>query len=291
MQIFFLTLATVVFFAANAILCRLSLVDTGVNAETFTIIRTVSAALTLWLFMTLKGQHPLKAGRWRAGFALFVYLAGFSWGFVALPTAVGVLVLTVAIQVTMLCLALWHKESVSIFKILGITIGVIGIAILFPNLNLHTIVHFSANSTMEGPSPLHVVYMLCAGVGWGFYSMYGKGIKRPDLNTAGNFIRCLPFTALLLFLAEPAPWEGVFYAILSGSIASGFGYIIWYALVEKTSISTAAVIQLGVPPLAMLGGMLLLGETITLRYIISTIITLGGIALAVSYRPKTKTNT
>ncbi len=287
----FLAAASVIVFAANAILCRLALIGTQMDPETFTIIRVTSAAFALWLFMLFKGHSSLKAGQWRAGFSLFVYMIGFSLAFVSLSTAVGTLVLTVAIQASMLCIALWQKESVGVQKVLGVGIGVIGISVLFPQINLIPFLSLAEATPMQGfesPSVLHVGFMLCAGIGWGFYSLYGRKKQNPALNTAGNFIRCLPFTAVLLFFAEPAPWEGVVYALLSGAVASAFGYILWYAFLEKATMSTAAVTQLCVPLVAMFGGLLLVGESITARHIISTVITLSGIALAVLIKPSPK---
>ncbi len=292
----FLAVLSVIFFAANAIFCRLALIGTGMDADTFTVLRVVSAACALWIFLTLQGYRPHRDGQWRAGFALFVYMAGFSWALASLSAAVGTLIITVAVQGSMLCIALWNKEVVSVRKIVGVLMGIGGITLLFPAIVPDSILQgvlgsfadISASSAgaqdFEAPSWLHAFFMLCAGTGWGFYSFYGQGREFPALNTGGNFIRCLPFTACLLVFAEPAPWEGVIYALISGAVTSAFGYIVWYAVVKKITLSTAAVIQLGVPPIAMLAGMLFLGEAVTARALISTFITLSAIAFAVAGR-------
>ncbi len=283
MRIYLLSFLSVCFFAANALFCRLALVDAHMDPESFTFIRVFSAALTLWVCVRLQGHKPLQAGSWRAAFALFVYMAAFSWGLTSVSAAIGTLVITVAVQASMLGIALWRGEAVGLRKIGGVLVGISGIAFLFPQSNPLVLFGFDSSVvTASSPSLLHMFFMLCAGIGWGFYSFYGHGITHAAVHTAGNFLRCLPFTAILLCFATMESWQGVGFALMSGIIASAFGYMVWYELVKNIRISTAAVLQLAVPPIAMFGGMIFLDEAITWRYIVSTCITLLGIAYAVT---------
>jgi len=70
-------------------------------------------------------------------------------------------------------------------------------------------------------------------------------------------------------------------AILSGGIASGIGYTIWYIALGGLSSTQAAVVQLSVPVIAGLGGVIFISEKISLRLTISTLLILGGILLVV----------
>lgn len=260
-----------IFFAANAILCRLALIDIGMNPQTYTIIRAFSAAITLYILMILQKKEPLKAGSFKASLALFAYMAPFSLGFMEVPAATGTLLTAVSIQATMLLLAYWRKDYVSLRKIIGICIAIIGIFTLFPG------------GISAGAPPLHSsLFMICSGIGWAFYSTYGYGNKDATLSAAGNIIWCAPMTLLLLPFAQAAPLQGIVYAVLAGSVATALGYIIWYACIEKLSMGTASVVQLSVPLIAALGGALFLSEPFTLRCMLSMAIILSGIALAIT---------
>lgn len=74
---------------------------------------------------------------------------------------------------------------------------------------------------------------------------------------------------------------GTWYAVISGGLASGVGYAIWYAALPGLKATTAATIQLSVPVIAAAGGAIFLGETITLRLLLSSAGILGGIALVI----------
>jgi drug/metabolite transporter (DMT)-like permease len=124
--------------------------------------------------------------------------------------------------------------------------------------------------------------MLSAGVSWGVYSLRGKGAADPTCVTAGNFLRAAPMAALLS--VATLPWSvldsaGVGYAIVSGALASGVGYVIWYTALRGLTATHAATVQLSVPIVAALGGVAFLGEAITLRLLIASTANLGGIAL------------
>jgi drug/metabolite transporter (DMT)-like permease len=140
---------------------------------------------------------------------------------------------------------------------------------------------------VTAPPLIGSLLMLSAGVAWGVYSLRGKGAHDPLAATAGNFARALPFALLLSAIFLPSvrfDTAGVAYAVLSGAIASGVGYAIWYTALPALRSATAATVQLSVPVIAAAGAILLLGEPLTLRFLIAAVAVLGGIALVVTAR-------
>ncbi len=75
--------------------------------------------------------------------------------------------------------------------------------------------------------------------------------------------------------------EAVLLAVLSGTAASGIGYVIWYAALRGLSSTRAAAVRLSVPVLDAFGGVIFLSELVTLRLVIASILILGGVAMAV----------
>jgi drug/metabolite transporter (DMT)-like permease len=127
--------------------------------------------------------------------------------------------------------------------------------------------------------------MAVAGIAWGVYSLRGRSGDRPMVDTAGNFLRTLPaiaVPALLSYRHLAVSPEGIALAVLSGAIASGLGYVIWYVALRGLTSTQAATVQLAVPVIAGLGGVVLLDETLTLRLVLAAVMILGGIALALA---------
>jgi drug/metabolite transporter (DMT)-like permease len=261
-------------FAANSLLCRMALRETGIDAGSFTSLRILSGAIVLWLIVRAQGGSQGLTGSWLSALALFVYAAGFSYAYVNLPTAVGALVLFGAVQATMIGHGLWRGERMSGVQVLGLCLAVAGlVALLLPGLS--------------APPLASSALMLAAGVAWGVYSLRGKGSGNPLGVTAGNFLRALPMTAVLwLSMASDVTLtgSGIWFAVLSGGLASGVGYAIWYAALPAIRATNAATMQLSVPVIAALGGIAFLGEAVTLRVLLSSAGILGGIALIIMSR-------
>lgn len=268
---FFLTLLAMIAFAGNSLLCRLALKQTGIDAASFTSLRILSGALALWLITALRGGSPRTAGSWPSALALFAYAAGFSYAYVTLSAAMGALLLFGAVQATMIGYGLWTGERLDIRQSAGLLCAFGGLAtILLPGLS--------------APPLAGSVVMLGAGVAWGVYSLRGKGAGDPASVTAGNFLRAVPLAAAVS--AVTAPWasldsSGFWYAIFSGALASGCGYVLWYMALRGLKATSAAIVQLSVPVIAAAGGIILLGETITVRLVIASTAILGGIALVI----------
>jgi drug/metabolite transporter (DMT)-like permease len=258
-------------FAANSLLCRLALSDTAIDAASFTSIRLISGAAILWLVSRATRGAPSGRGNWLSAFALFVYAAGFSFAYVSLPAATGALLLFGAVQATMIGRGIRSGERLRKVQLAGLMLALAGlVGLLLPGLS--------------APPLYGSVLMLSAGVAWGVYSLRGKGAGDPTRVTAGNFLRAVPFAAALtLMMHDSASVDsaGIGYAVASGALASGVGYAIWYTALPALKATTAATVQLSVPVIAAAGGVLFLGEAVTVRQILASVAILGGIALVI----------
>jgi drug/metabolite transporter (DMT)-like permease len=276
-RILILTLLAMIAFASNSLLCRLALKQTGIDAASFTFIRISSGAAALWLIMKMRRATWKEEGSWSSALALFIYAAAFSFAYLDLSAGTGALLLFGAVQATMILWGFRKGERLDAIQMVGLIFAVTGLVVLiFPSLS--------------APPLLGSILMLGAGVAWGIYSLRGKGEKNPVSVTGGNFVRAVPFAAAACIIS--VPWihldpAGVSYAMISGAITSGLGYVIWYSALPGLKAASAATVQLSVPVLAATGGILLLGEPLTLRYLIASIAILGGIALVVLERNRT----
>lgn len=276
-RIGFLTLLTMIAFAANSVLCRLALKHTHIDAASFTSIRLVSGAVALCAIARFFRSDSTGSGNWISAFALFAYAAGFSFAYISLSAATGALLLFGAVQATMIGHGLWVGERLHKQQLFGLMLAFGGlVGLLLPGLS--------------APPLAGSVLMLFAGVAWGFYSLRGKGTGNPTRVTAGNFLRAsLPAAVLSVLLNSSGNPDsvGIWYAILSGAIASGLGYAIWYSVLPSLKATHAATVQLSVPVFAAVGGIVILGESVTARFLLASLAILGGIALVVRSSPKT----
>ncbi|UFH50844.1 DMT family transporter [Pseudomonas sp. KNUC1026] len=262
-----LTALAMLAFAGNSVLCRLALKATELDPLSFTAIRLISGAAMLWLLLRLRAPGARLGGGWAGGLALFVYALCFSLAYVQVETGAGALVLFGAVQLTMLLYGLARGERLSLGSGAGLLLAVVGLlALLLPGAN-------------APPLPACAL-MAAAGIAWGVYSLLGKGARDPLVVTTGNFLRALPI-GLLACLPRLAAlrWDGqgALYAVLSGALASGLGYALWYSVLPRLPAVKAASVQLSVPVLAALAGVLFLGEALSLRLVLCAVAVLGGV--------------
>lgn len=257
-------------FAANSILCRMALRQTHIDPASFTSVRLVAGAVTLWILVLLGKRRQSLGGNWGSAFALLVYAVAFSFAYVAITAGTGALLLFGAVQLIMISVGLVAGEKIDRRIAFGWALAVAGLVILvIPGVS-------------AAPA-LRASLMLSAGVAWGVYSLRGRRSTDPLRDTAGNFIRAAPCALLISAILWSHSYfdvQGAVLAALSGSIASGLGYAAWYAALPRLSAIAAANLQLSVPVIAGLGGVALFGESITVRLTASTVLVLGGIALA-----------
>lgn len=269
-------LFSLVAFAANSVFCRLALKDGAIDPVSFTMVRLASGALFLLLLIRLRKPVHTVGGNWWGGLALFLYAFLFSAAYLQLGAGVGALLLFGAVQITMFGFAWYRGEHITVRMLLGMLIAFAGLLVLLlPGAS--------------APSLASALLMALSGVAWGVYTLLGKGSPRPLADTAGNFARSLPCLVLLLpmLLLGAGPHLtplGLAYALASGVLASGAGYAVWYGVVRQVSAQQAATLQLSVPVIAALGGVVLIGEPVSLRLLIACVVVLGGIALALARR-------
>ena len=286
-----LTTLAMLAFAGNSVLCRLALKEGGIDAASFTSIRLISGALMLWLIVLVHCRSARVSGNWWSALALFVYAAGFSFAYLSLPAALGALLLFCAVQVTMIGYGLWMGERLRRLQPVGLALALIGLMVLLaPGLS--------------APPLWSSLLMVCAGIAWGIYSLRGKAVRDPLQVTTGNFIPAIPLAILLMLFVqssalfgknwfgnnlfdgiffgdEPLSGLGIVYAILSGALASGVGYAVWYSVLPALKATTAASVQLSVPVITAVGGVIFLSEELTPRLVLASMAILGGIALVI----------
>lgn len=276
MKAFFYTSFALTAFAFNSILCRLALGTRAIDARSFTTVRLISgvAALVVIGLIVGKKESITKRGNWISAFFLFAYAICFSLAYVDLTTATGALILFGSVQATMISAAFAAGEKPKAAETLGLILALGGLVYLvFPGLS--------------APPPLSSALMMFAGVSWGFYTLRGRGSANPLAETTGNFLRAAPLAVLtsLPFASQiHLSGEGFLFAVLSGAIASGIGYAVWYHALKYHTATRAAILQLSVPVLAAFGGAILLAESISARLVTAAIIIIGGILTAIAGR-------
>lgn len=267
-----LTALAMLAFAGNTLLCRLALKESAIDAASFTTVRLVSGAMALALIVRLHGDDVRMAGEWPAALALFLYAGAFSFAYISLPAGIGALLLFGAVQVTMVGYGLWHGERLRLRQALGLVAACGGlVGLLMPGVH--------------SPSWKGSILMLVAGVAWGIYTLRGRRGGPPLPVTAGNFWRAGVLTlGLSAFQWRSASLDtaGLAYAVASGALTSGVGYAIWYAALPRLKATQAATVQLTVPVIAALGAIALLGESLTLRLVVASIVVLGGVLLVIT---------
>jgi drug/metabolite transporter (DMT)-like permease len=271
-----LTTLAMLAFAGNSILCRLALKTTTIDAASFTSIRLISAALMLWGILQLRAKGLPILGTWASAVALFVYAAGFSFAYINLTAGTGALLLFGSVQTSMISFGLWKGERFNTLQLVGFLLAIVGLLVLvFPGLS--------------APPVVSSFLMILAGIAWGVYSLRGRGAGDPTMMTAGNFIRTLPLAVVLsLVFQSQFRWDahGAILAVASGALTSGIGYAIWYAALPSLKATQAATVQLSVPVIAALGGILILGEAFSIRLLIASVTILLGIALVILEKDK-----
>ncbi|AFU99381.1 DMT family transporter [Simiduia agarivorans] len=278
-RVWLLTAIAMLAFAANSLLCRMALAQGHIDPASFTALRLIAGAVMLALLVSVsaKPRAPVFVqGSWRGAFALFIYAAGFSFAYVELNTATGALILFAAVQLCMIAFGLWQGERFSALQWAGLVCALAGLAyLLVPNATR--------------PDLWSALLMAAAGVAWAVYSLLGKQSRGALFFTAGNFVKSLVFAAPLLWAFNDLFYvnaKGVALAIASGALASGMGYALWYALLPHLKAMTAASVQLSVPVLAALMGVVVLSEPLSLSLVLASIAVLAGVGLVICRSPR-----
>ncbi len=271
------TALALVAFAANSVLCRIALRHATIDAATFSTIRLTAGAATLLLVTVWTRRGPSHVeNSWISPAMLFLYAVPFSFAYTSLSTGTGALILFGCVQLTMMIAALLTGERPHPLQWFGLCLAFGGLLYLvLPGL--------------EAPSFSGAALMALAGFSWGVYSLRGRSALNPLAQTTSNFVRSVPLVLAVSLFALPrfhVQRQGIWLAVASGVFASGLGYVAWYAALRGLTATRAAAAQLLVPILAAVGGVIILGEAISERLVLSTLLVLGGIALALIGRER-----
>jgi drug/metabolite transporter (DMT)-like permease len=269
-----LTAAAMIAFAANSLLCRMALGRELIDAASFTSIRITAGAVTLLLILLIRGNKKKIAPDWPGVAALFCYMVCFSFAYLSLTAGTGALLLFGAVQMTMFVFAIRGGERFALVSWAGLVAAFAGLVYLVA-------------PGVTAPDPTGAVLMVTAGIAWGAYSLIGRSADRPLLATSANFLYSVPpaiVLSLLFIGSAEVSMNGMLLAVASGALASGLGYAIWYAALPGLTAGRAATVQLSVPVIAAIGGVLLLSEQITLRLLVASSLTIGGIWLVLNSR-------
>lgn len=265
-------------FAANSVLCRLALAGQKIDPMSFSLIRVCSGAIVLLVLYLFSAQKAKIEWSVKNGFFLALYIVAFSLAYLHIDAGVGALLLFGTVQLSMVGYGLCHGEKINLRRGAGLCIAIIGIFILLlPGA--------------DAPNLVYAAIMVLSGIGWAMYSIAGKNMQNPLASTLANFVMAIPFVLLAYaaFYAHSFTQpQGVLLAVLSGGLASSGAYVLWYVIVKQIDRVTASSVQLSVPCLAIMGGALFIGETLSWRMIMSAIIILAGIALVMRTMPDQK---
>lgn len=274
MRIFLLTTITMIAFGANSIFGRVALEGDAIDPSSYSFIRLLSGAIMLAFLVGVSSgvsKKNLNRGNLISAFCLFAYAGAFSFSYVNIETGVGALILFACVQAVMIGWALVKGDRPSLFEWLGIAIAFGAFVWL-------------VSPGLEAPDPLAAALMAISGVAWGAYSLRGKSASDPLKATAGNFLLSVPM-GLGLLLATLSSSQlttyGVGLAIASGAVTSGMGYALWYRVLPILTATRASIVQLTVPVVAGIGGLVFLSEPLTFRFVLASALILGGVAISI----------
>lgn len=257
-------------FAANSLLCRAALSGGEADAVSFTALRLATGVAALALLVRLQ-RGAWRVPRPRAGrsAALAVYMLGFSLAYRSLSAGAGALLLFGAVQVTMLGIARAKGEAFPVRKWMGAALAFAGLLVL-------------TLPKASRPPALAALAMAAAGAAWGVYSLMGRASTEPLADTLASFAGAglIAAAAFLVPAAHHLSTRGVLLASLSGALASGATYALWYAVLPRLGALRAGVAQLAVPVITAAAATLFLGEVPNLGWFAAAALTLSGIALA-----------
>lgn len=271
------TAIALVAFAANSIICRLALGTAAIDPSSYTVIRLMSGAVVLAIIAGLgrgEGTFATHPGQWLSALMLFIYATTFSLAYVSLSAGTGALILFGSVQATMFSWGILKGERPCLLQYGGMVTATAGfVFLMLPGL--------------QAPSLLGACLMAAAGISWGVYSVRGQGAGNSVAVTADNFLRTLPFSLPMAFVLckwTTLSMTGVILAVVSGALTSGLGYVIWYTALKGLSTTRAAVVQLLVPVIAAVGGIVFLHEEVSLHLIVAAVLIMSGAGTYILYR-------
>lgn len=269
--VFVLAIFAIAAFAGNSLLARAALADGTIEAGAFSAIRLASGAIVLLPFLSVRPSRKDLPG----AFALAAYVAGFSLAYLDLSAGLGALILFGFVQATIIFYGLFKGERIGRIVALGIALALAGLVwVLAP---------WRAASPDDGGLAASVL-MAGAGIAWGAYTVIGRGSAALPGGASGVTARSFLMASLIVLpmiaLDDAVPsTHGVLLAVLSGTVTSALGYVIWYKVAPQLGIATVASVQLATPVAAAAGGVIFLAENLTFDVIFGGGLVLSGILL------------
>jgi drug/metabolite transporter (DMT)-like permease len=272
MRLIALTVLTMLAFAANSILTRMAIEGGHIDPLSFGFIRVAAGAAFLAGVVLLRSRKwpSLSLARLPGAFSLTIYMFGFSLAYISLDAGLGALILFGVVQIAMFAQGVLTGQPPALRQYLGAGVAFAGLLLaLWPG-------------TAGQSEPIGAALMVLAGLGWAAYTILGRKAADPLEATGANFILCLPVMAILLIWAsiQLSPM-GVLLGVICGGLTSGLGYALWYSVLPHMAPATAATVQLSVPVIAILAGVLFLGEALTLTLVIAALMVVAGVAWAI----------
>ena len=276
MRLIALTLLALIAFAGNSVLCRLALAEGNIDAGSFTLLRILSGALVLFSIVVVKTKRESMKLRpdWIASALLFVYALSFSYAYLSLDTGAGALILFGAVQLTLIGISWKSGHRLKPIELTGVVVSFTGLIYL-------------VLPTLSTPSAFGASLMTVSGIAWAGYTLIGRRSKAPLNDTATNFVAA-SILIILWMLVDTGERHysvvGVTYALMSGALASGIGYAIWYHALKGLTTMRAGIVQLLVPIIASIGGVIFSNEALSVRLVIASGLVLGGLLIVVLQR-------
>ena len=266
MKLLIFTSLAMLAFAANSVLNRMALSSGSIDPMGFAAIRVLAGASVLYgVYLIRHRSVKLVPQTIWAPIGLVIYMLGFSWAYLSLEAGFGALLLFGVVQLAMFAVGFFTGARPLGFEMLGAGLAFAGLAyLLAPSLQV------------GGMAPS--LAMILAGIGWAIFTLAGRGARDPLALSAASFLYIVPITAIAWIGFGDIHFSifGLGLAVLSGAVTSGIGYLIWYAVLPKLAVPTAALVQLTVPIIAIALGAALLGEDLTTRLVIAaTAVTIG----------------
>ncbi len=280
LKLSFLIFIAIFSLSTNPVLCRMAMISGNTDAFSFTFLRILSGTIFLLLisFFKYKSLNLNLKTNWLSSFMLFLYAITFSYSYIDMPAGVGTLILFAVVQLSMIFMAIFYKEKLTVNKFLGMSLAFAGLVyLLYPKND------FSL-------SLYHSFLMIISGIAWAFYTILGKKSKDAFFNTKDNFLKATIFTIIFAILyVDNISFDNytLFLAIFSGVVTSALGYIIWYIVIPQIQILTASILQLTAPVLAIMLSVVFLDELLNFELLVSTFVILFGIFVAL-FRKKSK---
>ncbi len=271
-------------FAANSVITRYLVLVSRVSPFLLTVVRFVSGLAILLMLTVMKPtifrHNRIDSSYFFGAFFLGAYAFSISYGYLFIPVAAGTFIFYTFVVVTMVAHSVIRdKEKLTFRLVLGQLLGLLGVLVI-------------TFSRITSVTPLGVLLMAATGTSWGLYSVYGKRFEIAFSYTYNSFL-ILGAIAVIASMMVALLGQPIFanfsakdlgIALYMGMVSTALSYVLWNVTVKKIAASLGGLVQLVVPVLAPIMGIIFLGEQVTPALMLGGGLVLVGIYLAQSRR-------